>query len=107
MLANYHWQGNVRELENVISYVTALGGKTIDTVDFPLSIQNSRFKIQNSENEDKDKLLTNSQTLAAVEKNQILQTIKSVNGNRLEAAKLLGIDRRTLYSKLKKYGFAD
>ncbi len=107
MLANYDWQGNVRELENVISYVTALGGKTIDTVDFPLSIQNSRFKIQNSENEDKDKLLTNSQTLAAVEKNQILQTIKSVNGNRLEAAKLLGIDRRTLYSKLKKYGFAD
>ncbi|MEJ7698952.1 MAG: hypothetical protein WKF71_04800 [Pyrinomonadaceae bacterium] len=32
MLANHDWQGNVRELENVISYVTALGGNTIDTL---------------------------------------------------------------------------
>lgn len=107
MLANHDWQGNVRELENVISYVTALGGNTIDTVDLPFSIQNSRFETQNSENEDENKHLTNSQTLAAVEKNHILQTIESVNGNRVEAAKLLGIDRRTLYNKLQQYGFAD
>lgn len=107
MLAQHDWRGNVRELENVISYVTALGGNKIDTVDLPQSIQNSKSRVQHSESEDKNKQFSNSQTLAAVEKNHVLQTIKSVSGNRVEAAKLLGIDRRTLYSKLQQYGSAD
>jgi len=42
-------------------------------------------------------------TLADVEKNHILQTLRTVNGNRVQAAKILGVDRRTLYNKLRQY----
>lgn len=100
MLAQHEWLGNVRELENVISYVTALGGRVIDTADLPLSIQSSKSGIRNS-----DQRQPNSQTLADVEKKHILHTIESVQGNRSKAAKLLGIDRRTLFNKLQQYNF--
>ncbi|MDQ3750021.1 MAG: hypothetical protein M3367_13580 [Acidobacteriota bacterium] len=45
-LQNHEWRGNVRELENVISYITALGGNKIDVADLPVQIQNSKFKTQ-------------------------------------------------------------
>jgi two-component system response regulator AtoC len=102
LLENHDWRGNVRELENVVSYITALGGNTIDVSDLPSGIQNSKFKVQSSKSEN-----NTSQTLSEVEKNHILQTLNSVNGSRVQAAKLLGIDRRTLFNKLGQYGFAD
>ncbi len=102
LLENHDWRGNVRELENVVSYITALGGNTIDVSDLPSGIQNSKFKVQSSKSEN-----NTSQTLSEVEKNHILQTLNSVNGSRVQAAKLLGIDRRTLFNKLRQYGFAD
>ncbi|MDQ2746137.1 MAG: sigma-54 dependent transcriptional regulator [Acidobacteriota bacterium] len=100
MLTNHEWRGNVRELENVVSYITALGGKTIDAADLPGSIQDSKFKIQKSEDGDAGNF---AQTLAKIEKNHILRTLSKVNGNQVEAAKILGVDRRTLYNKLRQY----
>lgn len=101
-LSNHDWQGNVRELENVVSYITALGGNTIDAADLPAQVQSSKFKIQNSASENQ-----NPQTLSDVEKNHVLQTLRLVKGNRVQAAKSLGIDRRTLFNKLRQYGFTD
>ena len=98
MLSNHEWCGNVRELENVISYITALGGSTIDTADLPAQFQSSLHEIRLSNSNDKS-----TQSLADVEKTHILQTLRTVNGNRVQAAKLLGIDRRTLYNKLRQY----
>lgn len=100
ILTNHEWRGNVRELENVISYITALGGKTIDAVDLPVSMRNSGFRIPDSKNGQPENF---AQTLAKIEKNHILQTLSKVNGNRIEAAKILGVDRRTLYNKLQQY----
>jgi DNA-binding NtrC family response regulator len=100
-LQNYEWRGNVRELENVVSYITALGGNTIGAADLPAQIQNSKFKIQNSKGEEN---IGNGQaTLAEIEKIYILRTLQTVVGNRVQAAKLLGVDRRTLYNKLRQY----
>ena len=98
MLSNHEWCGNVRELENVISYITALGGSTIETADLPAQFQSSLHEIRLSNSNDKS-----TQSLADVEKTHILQTLRTVNGNRVQAAKLLGIDRRTLYNKLRQY----
>ncbi len=98
MLARHDWLGNVRELENVVSYVTALGGNSIDAADLPAQFQSSKFKVQSSKSGG-----SVVQTLADIEKNHILQTLGSVNGNRVRAAKVLGIDRRTLYNKLRQY----
>ncbi len=100
-LQNHEWRGNVRELENVVSYITALGGNTIDAADLPAQFQNSKFKIQSSEGEENT---GNGQaTLAETEKIHILRTLQTVGGNRVQAAKLLGVDRRTLYNKLRQY----
>lgn len=96
-LLNHEWKGNVRELENVISYVTALGGELILVEDLPF--QNQRPKILNKTAE-----ILN---LAELEKQHILQVLESTQNNRVQTAKLLGIDRRTLFNKLRQYGFAE
>jgi DNA-binding NtrC family response regulator len=97
VLINHEWRGNVRELENVISYLTALGGETIQESDLP--IQTARRK---SENADESLL-----PLAELEKNHICRVFEAANRNRVQTAKLLGIDRRTLFNKLREYGFGD
>ncbi len=98
ILSNHEWRGNVRELENVVSYVTALGGNIIDTADLPAQFQIPNFKFQTLNSDD-----NHIQSLADIEKNHILQTLRTVNGNRVQAAKILGVDRRTLYNKLRQY----
>ena len=97
-LSNHDWRGNVRELENVVSYVTALGGNTIDAADLP-----ARFQISDSRFQIPDSGKIHLQSLSDIEKNHILQTLKTVNGNQVQAAKILGVDRRTLYNKLRQY----
>lgn len=95
MLIAHDWQGNVRELENVVSYISALGGELIDVGDLPILGSKIKKRAENSE------LLP----LAELEKSHILQAFESTNRNRVQTARLLGIDRRTLYNKLRQYGF--
>lgn len=95
MLIAHDWQGNVRELENVVSYISALGGEVIDVGDLPILGSKIKKRAKNSE------LLP----LAELEKSHILQAFNATNRNRVQTAKLLGIDRRTLYNKLLQYGF--
>ncbi len=104
-LQNHDWRGNVRELENVVSYVTALGGNTIDAADLPASVQSAKSKVQNlkSETQSPESENQTSQTLFEIEKIHILQTLENAGGNRARAAKSLGIDRRTLFNKLRQY----
>lgn len=97
ILINHDWRGNVRELENVISYLTALGGETISAVDLPIQAANRQ-----SPNADESVM-----PLAELEKNHILRVFEAANRNRVQTAKLLGIDRRTLFNKLRQYGYAD
>jgi len=93
-LMNHEWQGNVRELENVVSYISALGGEFVDVDDLP--VINVKSKPQNT--------VSPNLPLAELEKNHILQVFESTNRNRVQTAKLLGIDRRTLYNKLRQFG---
>lgn len=100
LLTNHEWRGNVRELENVVSYITALGGNVIDAADLPTSISYSRFQISDSKKIESENFAA---TLAEIEKNHILQTLSKVRGNRVEAAKILGVNRWTLYNRLRLY----
>jgi DNA-binding NtrC family response regulator len=97
ILINHEWRGNVRELENVISYLTALGGETVTENDLPIQTANAKSQKTG------EPLLP----LAELEKNHICQVFEATNHNRLQTAKLLGIDRRTLFNKLRQYGFGD
>jgi DNA-binding NtrC family response regulator len=96
-LTEFEWPGNVRQLQNEIQRAVLLcEGTEIDAAD--LSITTSK-PIEHTEETD-----TGYTLLESVERNVIVQTLKAVSGNKLEAAKRLGIGRQTLYNKLKAYG---
>jgi two-component system response regulator HydG len=94
VIRNYHWPGNVRELENLIQRLVVMtSGDVIDVPELP-SIM--RFSVARETGLDR--------TLAEVEAEHIRNVLASVGGNKVRAAKVLGIDRKTLREKLKAYG---
>ena len=98
MLA-FDWPGNVRELENSLERACALNtGPLIHLTDLPGSISGARSQAA-AVNEGSAKILP----MADLEKQTILNTIAQLNGDKLLAARLLGIGKTTLYRKLKEY----
>src|SRR5437868_4216601 len=98
MLA-YDWPGNVRELENSLERACALNtGPLIHLTDLPGSISGARSQAA-AVNEGSAKILP----MADLEKQTIINTIAQLNGDKLLAARLLGIGKTTLYRKLKEY----
>jgi two-component system response regulator HydG len=96
-LMAYDWPGNVRELENAVERALALGsGPILHMADLPSNLQ------QNSN--DKPLESTELTTIVEMERRFILRALKETNGDKLAAARLLGIGKTTLYRKLKQYG---
>jgi len=92
----YNWPGNVRELENTIERAMALGkGELIDVVDLPPRIAKAKGN---------SIAVTSLPTLKQSERALIKRTLEYVRGNKSKAAKILDIDRKTLYRKIKGYG---
>lgn len=101
ILENYKWEGNIRELKNVIQRMVILSNDDRITAScIPEYILNSSMPfIEASENEyDLQKIVEK------VEKETIKKVIKLTNGNKQKAAKILNLKRTTLYYKLKQYG---
>ncbi|MBI4461925.1 MAG: sigma-54-dependent Fis family transcriptional regulator [Acidobacteria bacterium] len=97
-LMNYDWPGNIRELENVIERAVALGsGPIIHTVDLPSNLQSS--PVPDSSGLPREGILP----LHELEKRTILRAIEELGGDKLLAARMLGIGKTTLYRKLKEY----
>ncbi|MGH7950467.1 MAG: sigma-54-dependent transcriptional regulator [Limisphaerales bacterium] len=95
-LMAFDWPGNVRQLQNEIQRAVLLSeGGEIATADLSIA---SVMGLSTEEND------TNFTLLEGVERNAIVQTLKETNGNKLEAAKRLGVGRQTLYNKIKAYG---
>ncbi len=98
-LEQYDWPGNVRELENSLDRACALSsGPTLQTADLPSPIQNIHHRIP-PEATAGPRIVP----LADMEKQVILRTIDQLKGDKLLAARLLGIGKTTLYRKLKEY----
>jgi len=102
MLA-FDWPGNVRELENCLERASALSsGPVMQVADLPTGIQNAQLHSAAGS------LPSNRiVTIAEMEKQAILGTIDQLQGDKLMAAKLLGIGKTTLYRKLKEYSSQD
>ena len=97
VLSRYSWPGNVRELKNCIEEMVVVSqGLTLTLDAVPERIYRSEAKGVN-----RDFLV--GVTLRDMERELIRNTLKSVKGNRREAARILGIGERTLYRKLKQY----
>ncbi|MBW2492094.1 MAG: sigma-54-dependent Fis family transcriptional regulator [Deltaproteobacteria bacterium] len=104
LLIRYDWPGNVRELMNAVERAVVLvRADYLDAQDFsilqPLLQQPARAP------SDFDN--TDNRPIEEVEKSAILRMLESVAGNKSEAARRLGITRKTLHKKLKKYGVMD
>jgi len=97
LLCQYTWPGNIRELENVIERAVALSsGPEIQVGDLPESIRNlsvETYRRQDSE----------FPTLEEQEKNYIKWVLDKCDGNKTKAAKIMGIDRVSLWRKIKRF----
>lgn len=96
-LISFEWKGQVRELENIIERSVLLGtNEFITTEDLPNSIRNSKGQVSYDSNSLEEAVQT-------FEKHHILSILKRTDGNKAEAARLLGIDPSTLYRKMERY----
>ena len=99
-LERYTWPGNIRELENVIERAALLSkNKFIGPEDLPNSI-----KQEQNQQQETYKLMSLKGALAGPEKNIIRQALEANHWNRQATAKALGINRTTLFKKMKHYG---
>lgn len=103
MLA-YDWPGNVRELENCLERACAFTtGPALHLGDLPPAVSNLQTNIFGGNGSSENKIVP----MVELEKQTILNTIAQLNGDKLLAARLLGIGKTTLYRKLKEYGSQD
>jgi len=110
LMTEYDWPGNVRELEHAVERACALSsGPVLHIADFPTQLQDHRNHVE----QEATGVATRPQlpvpehgvvSIAALEKQAILSTIRQLKGDKLMAARLLGIGKTTLYRKLKEYG---
>jgi transcriptional regulator with PAS, ATPase and Fis domain len=91
LLVSYSWPGNVRELENAVERAMVIGREpSIQPDDLPLPLARSEAEPEGS-------------SLAAIERRHIERVLRAEKGNITRAAAALGIDRGTLYNKLRRY----
>ncbi|MFO1464221.1 MAG: sigma-54 dependent transcriptional regulator [bacterium] len=108
-LLNYSWPGNVRELENTMERAVALAeGEWIQEGDLNLPNEGkSLFPSNAGPALGQFAEQVSALTLQELERAYILRVLQEVNNNRSLAAKLLGIDRKTLYNKLAEYRISE
>jgi len=92
VLAGYQWPGNVRELENAIERAMVMNsGATIEAGNLPIAVASPAASAEGERLED-------------IERKYIIKILEETGGNLSRAARILDIDRTTLYGKLKHYG---
>jgi DNA-binding NtrC family response regulator len=111
-MMRHDWPGNVRELENSVERACALSsGPVLHLGDLPTQLQQQGLEARRAAasggEQAEEAGAPEVKTLAELEREAILGAIRTLNGDKLQAAKLLGIGKTTLYRKLKEYGIAD
>lgn len=102
LLTSYSWPGNVRELENAIEHAVALGGGSqIDVEQLPEVIRRAGVDERGSASGADSNRFS---PLFEIERRHILRVLDALGGNKSQTAKVLGIDRKTLHTKLQRYG---
>ncbi|PIE35880.1 hypothetical protein CSA56_02195 [candidate division KSB3 bacterium] len=100
LLMRYDWYGNVRELENTIERAVVMAsGPVLTPNDLPAKLQQEQTVPV-----EKTHPNVSSTSLYEHERQLILQALQTTNWNKYQTAKMLGINRSTLYSKIQKYG---
>ncbi len=97
LFMDYHWPGNIRELKNALEYAfVTTQGPSIRLRHLPKNLTRSEAQAVFQASEENP--------LVSSEKNQLIQALKQTNGNQSKAARLLNINRVTVWNRMKKYG---
>jgi transcriptional regulator with PAS, ATPase and Fis domain len=97
-MLDYPWPGNIRELANAVEHAMILAkGETVTSDCLPKQIRD--YVTRNG--------AMNEEQLLAAQREEILSAIAEAQGNRAEAARILGIDRSTLWRRMHRLGIAD
>ena len=118
LIAEYDWPGNVRELQHAIERACAMSsGPVLHMVDLPTQMQDFRAHRGEERRAGSGRSDANGDghghavdaivPIADLEREAILATIRQLKGDKLMAARLLGIGKTTLYRKLKEYGLSE
>jgi transcriptional regulator with PAS, ATPase and Fis domain len=100
-LLDYAWPGNVRELQNAMEYAVVLARQNkIGVKELPAEVQLPAALQQSERNTGNN---GGAQNLDDMERNAIIQALAQTHGNKKKAAQILGIQRPTLYNKMKRY----
>ncbi len=100
VLMTHEWPGNVRELENAVEHALTMGrGEILLPEDLPASVTAPERDIVREATLD-------DVTLAEVERRYIIRVLEKMGGHQIKTSRVLGIDRRTLYRRLRQYGYA-
>jgi DNA-binding NtrC family response regulator len=103
-LLDYGWPGNVRELQTAIEYAVVLARQSQITVkELPAEVQ-LPVVLQKTERAVASQSSGPARSLEEMERSAILDALAQCHGNKKKAAELLGIQRPTLYNKMKRYG---
>ena len=96
MLASHSWPGNLRELNNVVKRAVLLTrGKLITTTELSMAMGPTKpIPVATLHDED-------------TERSRIIAALQQTNGNKAKAARLLGVDRKTIYNKIEKLGIEE
>jgi two-component system response regulator AtoC len=113
-LMNHPWEGNIRELKNVVEYMIVMGeGNTIELADLPPEFQgiDPYFHVSTPKPLTSNEFHYSSSDLsegflALQEKQRIIASLNKENGHRHRVAQELGISRATLWRKMKEYGIS-
>jgi len=110
-LTAYHWPGNVRQLENVLLNAWVLSDRReLEIEDFELPDTSRRVadpaevRLPRGVQESERSSATSLDSHKATERERILSALGASNWNRVKAAKVVGMPRRTFYRRLKEYG---
>jgi len=98
VLMTHNWPGNVRELENAVEYALTMGAA--DT----LGVEDLPDKVTNPDRDIVEESALDGVSLSEMERRYILRVLKKMGGHQIKTATVLGIDRRTLYRRLRQYG---
>jgi DNA-binding NtrC family response regulator len=102
ILVNYHWPGNVRELQNIVERACALAkGNVLEVDDIHLDIRPAKASTGAGG------FLPDGMTLEQWEDEMVQEALRRANGNKSQAARLLGLSRNALRYRLSKIGIAD
>jgi DNA-binding NtrC family response regulator len=102
LLMDYHWPGNVRELQNIVERAVTLStGTNLDVADIHLDSPSQRAPAGSNPT------LPAGMTLEQWEEEMIREALRQANGNKSQAARVLGLSRNALRYRLSKMGVAD